>query len=267
MEIYTDGSCMPNPGPMGAAYVIIKNNSIIHEDNFYKPKGTNNEGEYLAIQKALEYYFNVYTENVILYSDSNLAIQQLNNNWKVKDPKLIYYYNSIKLLIKNKNITFRHVKAHNGNKWNEYVDKKAKEFKDIQVHNNKMSDSTSDIISKLLDEKLKPLLDMQQQLIDQNLKLSEQLNRETSIKPPKLTRSTNMPVYNNKENVTLLKNEEGIFYVTGNTFPIKDEIKKIGAMFNDNRQQKVWSFNPGVTVEQITESLSSKCTLENKIPE
>ena len=105
---------------------------------------------------------------------------------------------------------------------------------------------------------------MQQQLIDQNLKLSEQLNRENSIKPPKLVRSTNIPTYN-KENVILLKNEEGIFYVTGNTFPIKDEIKKIGALFNDNRQQKVWSFNPGVTIEQITESLSSKCNLENKV--
>ena len=128
-----------------------------------------------------------------------------------------------------------------------------------------MTDLIGNIISKLLDEKLKPLLDMQQQLIDQNLKLSEQLNSETPIKPPKLMRSTNMPVYNNNENVTLVKNEEGIFYVTGNTYPIKDDIKKIGAMFNDNRQPKVWSFNPGVTIEQITEVLSSKCNLENKI--
>ena len=117
-------------------------------------------------------------------------------------------------------------------------------------------------ISKLIDEKLKPLLDMQQQLIDQNIRLSEQINNTPPLKPPKLVRSTN--IMNNKEDVTLMKNDQGIYYVTGNTYPIKDDIKNIGAMFNDSRQLKVWSFNPGVSVDEITESLSSKCKLENK---
>ena len=117
-------------------------------------------------------------------------------------------------------------------------------------------------ISKLLDEKLKPLLDMQQQLIDQNIRLSEQINNTAPAKPPKLVRSTN--IMNNKEDVTLMKNDQGIYYVTGNTYPIKDDIKNIGAMFNDNRQLKVWSFNPGVSVDEITQSLSSKCKLEDK---
>ena len=117
-------------------------------------------------------------------------------------------------------------------------------------------------ISKLLDEKLKPLLDMQQQLIDQNIRLSEQINNTSTSNPPKLVRSNN--IMNNKEDVTLMKNEQGIYYVTGNTYPIKDDIKTIGAMFNDSRQLKVWSFNPGVSVGEITESLSSKCKLENK---
>tara|TARA_Y100000389_G_scaffold38887_1_gene33281 strand:+ start:956 stop:1336 length:381 start_codon:yes stop_codon:yes gene_type:complete len=117
-------------------------------------------------------------------------------------------------------------------------------------------------ISKLLDEKLKPLLDMQQQLIDQNIRLSEQINNTPPSNPPKLVRSTN--IMSNKEDVTLMKNDQGIYYVTGNTYPIKDDIKNIGAMFNDSRQLKVWSFNPGVSVDEITKSLSSKCKLENK---
>ena len=107
-------------------------------------------------------------------------------------------------------------------------------------------------ISKLLDEKLKPLLDMQQQLIDQNIRLSQQINNTPPSKPPKLVRSTN--IMNNKEDVTLMKNDQGIYYVTGNTYPIND----------DSRQLKVWSFNPGVLVDEITESLSSKCKLEDK---
>ena len=273
MEVYTDGSCIPNPGPMGAAYVIISNDKIIHEDSFFLEKGTNNIGEYMAVQKAIEYINktdDLSKLSFTLFSDSNLVIKQLNKIWKIKDPILKEYYDSINA--QSVNITYVHVKAHNGNKWNEYIDQKAKDaiksLKNKDIITNIMEDSNIEkIIEKMLDVKLKPLLDMQQQLINQNLKLSEDL---LNNKPP--TKQQQPKILKSKldsDEVEIKKNENGVFYVTGNTFPIKDDIKMVGtgARWNDNRAPSVWSFNNDVTLDQIKDVLDKKCKLVDKTNE
>jgi hypothetical protein len=125
------------------------------------------------------------------------------------------------------------------------------------------------VISTMLDAKLKPLLDMQQQLINQNLKLSEQLlNRPAIASAPPSSSSTppRPPVrttsYSNEssDGVKIAKNPNGRYYVTGKTFDIKDTIKELGADWS--KSDKHWLFNDGVTESQIRTKLGTVCKVQ-----
>jgi len=99
--INTDGGSRGNPGP--AAIGIVFTNEAGEEIYSYKEYiglGTNNEAEYKAIIKALDIliksrWFSQKNENggeVICRLDSQLVVEQINGNYKVKQ-------DHIKLLI------------------------------------------------------------------------------------------------------------------------------------------------------------------------
>lgn len=50
---------------------------------------TNNEAEYWAIQAALQYAAVQAMGPVVIRSDSQLCVQQINGNWRVKEARLI----------------------------------------------------------------------------------------------------------------------------------------------------------------------------------
>ena len=134
IEIYTDGSCLENPGNGGWAAIIIING------DFKKISGnekntTNNRMELMAPINALK---NIKSEEeIIIYTDSQyvkLGITEwintwLKNNWQtskkqqVKNKDLwIELYN----LNKSLNIKWNWIKAHAGNPLNEEADLLAK---------------------------------------------------------------------------------------------------------------------------------------------
>jgi ribonuclease HI len=80
-----DGACAGNPGPMGIGGIIVQNpgQEIVH--SFSKPMGygTNNEAEYLAVITALEYIEPLKPESVLIISDSQLAVNQINGVYGV----------------------------------------------------------------------------------------------------------------------------------------------------------------------------------------
>ena len=111
--IYTDGAARGNPGPASAAYIFIKNNKIIKSDSFYLGKATNNSAEYEAIINALKEAKKYSKEKIIMHSDSQLVIRQLNGVYKVRKKHLQKYYTSIKDLQKGfKEIHFKHVRRN-----------------------------------------------------------------------------------------------------------------------------------------------------------
>ena len=134
IKIYTDGSCIGNPGKGGWAAIIFKNNEkkILKGS---KDITTNNQMELTATIKALEY---ISTKDKIqIYTDSKYVKQGITewitkwkiNGWKtskkedVKNKDLwIDLYN----LNKSLNIQWNWVKAHDGNPLNEEVDLLAK---------------------------------------------------------------------------------------------------------------------------------------------
>ena len=134
IRIYTDGSCLNNPGNGGWAAIINNNGDIIKISGSEK-NTTNNKMELMAPIKALQKIKK--NQQVDLYTDSKyvkLGITEwihkwLKNDWqtskkeKVKNKELwVELYN----LTKTCKINWIWVKAHSGNTLNEEVDLIAK---------------------------------------------------------------------------------------------------------------------------------------------
>lgn len=126
--IYTDGSAdnMRKPNYGGSAFVVI--NPFTGEMlNSYSEgfKGvTNNQMELHAIIEAVRSLPD--NSKCVIFTDSQYCITVLNQK-KGKYAKNMEYIEEFRYLVESKNIeySFHWVKGHNGNKWNEYVDKLA----------------------------------------------------------------------------------------------------------------------------------------------
>ena len=107
-KLYTDGACSGNPGRIGIGCVIYdEKNDIVYTISKELRKGTNNEAEYLAIINGLKAVIQFIPETVLVYSDSQLAINQINGDWMVKKFHLLILFKQvIEIVNKNKNINF-----------------------------------------------------------------------------------------------------------------------------------------------------------------
>jgi ribonuclease HI len=133
--IYTDGSCDPNPGPGGWAALIIMDGE---EKMLYgsAAASTNNRMELKASIKALKSIKN--KKPIILYTDSQYLKKGVtewmenwkSRNWKRKGGKLanVDLWKELSKETEKHNITWRWVKAHAGNKYNEQVDRRARQL-------------------------------------------------------------------------------------------------------------------------------------------
>ena len=133
-EIYTDGSCLTNPGNGGWAAIIIEDGKIKKISGNEK-KTTNNRMELLAPINALK---EMNSESQIsIYTDSQyvkLGITEWINKWiinnwqtsKKEDVKNKDLWVELYNLNKSLNVKWNWVKAHAGNTMNEEVDLLAK---------------------------------------------------------------------------------------------------------------------------------------------
>jgi ribonuclease HI len=122
ISIFTDGASRGNPGPAAAAFVILQDSRILHDESLYLGIQTNNQAEYQAIIKALQ-KVREYTEDyVIVHSDSELVIKQLNGDYRVNKPHLKTLRNEVFELSKEfADVTFLHVLRQHT--WIKHVDK------------------------------------------------------------------------------------------------------------------------------------------------
>ena len=119
--IYTDGASRGNPGSAAAAFIFVKEESKIFEHYKYLGQQTNNQAEYQAIILALTKVLDYSEQVFILYSDSELVIKQLNNDYRVKQPHLKLLKKKVVELKKNlPSVTFSHISRDN--KWIKYAD-------------------------------------------------------------------------------------------------------------------------------------------------
>ena len=134
IKIYTDGSCLNNPGNGGWAAIINHDGNVVKISGSEK-KTTNNKMELMAPIKALQKIDK--DEQIEIYTDSKyvkLGITEWIHKWKKNN-----WQTSKKEPVKNKDlwiqlydltssfeISWIWVKAHAGNTLNEEVDLLAK---------------------------------------------------------------------------------------------------------------------------------------------
>ena len=134
IKIYTDGSCIGNPGKGGwAAIIIIDGKKIKIKGS--KKNTTNNQMELLAPIKALkkisgEKKIEIYTDSKYLKMGITEWIDLWKKNgWKTsskKKVKIIELWKELDSLVKNHKIKWLWIKAHSGNSINEEADSLAR---------------------------------------------------------------------------------------------------------------------------------------------
>ena len=110
-EIYCDGASRSNPGE--ASIGVSINKDKVEIDTIKKRIGinTNNVAEYLGLIAALEYCVEKKINDVKIFLDSLLVVQQVNMEYKVKSKKLqTHYENSLKLIDQIENIEIHHIR-------------------------------------------------------------------------------------------------------------------------------------------------------------
>lgn len=143
ITIYTDGSCIGNPGAGGWASLFLINENIelkIISGN--EKHTTNNKMELTAAIKALNLCRNgeeFYAQNIILYTDSRyvkdgieswIATWKIGNKWLTANKTEVLnkeLWVQLDQLNTELNIEWRWVKAHYKNEFNKKVDIKARE--------------------------------------------------------------------------------------------------------------------------------------------
>ena len=130
IKIYTDGSCLGNPGNGGWAAIIFMGGEKITLKGS-KKNTTNNQMELLAPIKALKKI--PIDEKIEIFTDSKylkLGITEWifkwkKNGWKTSNKKKVKnleLWKELDSLVDNRQIKWSWVKAHSGNKNNEEVD-------------------------------------------------------------------------------------------------------------------------------------------------
>ena len=119
LKIYTDGAARGNPGPAAYAFLFVYKDEIIHQAFGYIGTATNNTAEYKAIVSALKAAEKFHRGHLQVFSDSNLAVQQINRKWKINYPHLSELCSEVyRLSEKYEKVEFFHV-----NRKNQYIQK------------------------------------------------------------------------------------------------------------------------------------------------
>jgi ribonuclease HI len=144
-HIYTDGSCLGNPGPGGWAFAVIQDK----EEPLWESSGgsadtTNNRMEIQAVYEGLKALKGAHAEadsqdplSVMIFTDSKYVLDSFEKGW-IKNWMRNGWKNASKKPVKNKDLwellyplvdqikpRWTWVKGHSGDRFNELVDQLA----------------------------------------------------------------------------------------------------------------------------------------------
>ncbi len=87
-QAWIDGGSRGNPGEAGAGLVLDVGDGRLETHTIYLGRATNNEAEYGALLAALERFAALGVAEVVIFSDSELLVRQMNGYYKVKAANL-----------------------------------------------------------------------------------------------------------------------------------------------------------------------------------
>jgi len=86
---YTDGGSRGNPGPAAAGFILTDSaGTQLQAKAFFIGHNTNNVAEYTGVVKVLEAAIKIGAKRLIVFSDSQLLVRQINGEYKVKSEQI-----------------------------------------------------------------------------------------------------------------------------------------------------------------------------------
>ena len=115
LTIHIDGASRNNPGNAAIGIIAKDGHKVVFEISEYIGKTTNNVAEYSALIRALEECLICGHKEAHCISDSQLIVEQIKGNYRVKEDTLKVLFNQAKSLIaKMKKFSIEHVRReHN----------------------------------------------------------------------------------------------------------------------------------------------------------
>ena len=138
--VYTDGSCRGNPGPGGWAWVVPDG----PYESGHEEHTTNQRMEIMAATRAIQAF--PEEQELVVVSDSTYVVKcfqdrwwqgWINRGWKNSQKQPVANRDLWEVLIplvveSNRSVTFRWVKGHSGDHWNDMADELATLAADLQ---------------------------------------------------------------------------------------------------------------------------------------
>lgn len=147
-HIYTDGSCLGNPGPWWWAYLITDGDSIIVQNAGPISQTTNNQMELYACIQALQYIVDhgLHHSLWVCHTDSRYIQDWLTYltrwkqyGWKTRNRQMVknqMLWKTLDTLCQQCQLDRQWVKAHHNNEHNNTVDKAARQESKIAQTNH-----------------------------------------------------------------------------------------------------------------------------------
>jgi ribonuclease HI len=119
LELYSDGSCLKNPGGPGAyAAILLLGGTEIDRFSGYEFETTSNRMEMMGVIVGLEAL--PAGCSVTVHSDSQLVINCAARRWKRK--KNLDLWQRLDTAARSRSVKWQWVRGHAGNRWNEAAD-------------------------------------------------------------------------------------------------------------------------------------------------
>ena len=115
IQLYFDGGSKNNGSDDSVAgcgyYVSYSDNSKTSYGGYkFLGHATNNEAEYAGLINGLKTLLSSQPDELCVYGDSKLVIEQMKGSWKVRAPNLIPFWAEAQSLVKQfKKIEFKHI--------------------------------------------------------------------------------------------------------------------------------------------------------------
>lgn len=111
MILYSDGGARGNPGP-AAIGVYLHNPKKTYQKEYgvFIGHSTNNEAEYSALIKGLEFALDKGTTEIECKMDSEFVVKQLKGEYKIKNSRMKILWTKAKNLEKEfKKVTYKYI--------------------------------------------------------------------------------------------------------------------------------------------------------------
>jgi len=122
IEIYVDGAYASSRDLGGWAFVVLDNGEKIHSAFYPVSNTTNNRMEIQAALEACLWAKEQNYDEITIYSDSMYVVGSMRVDMNWKRNKNLDLWEKLDEAVKGFHVIFRHIKGHQGNKWNELCD-------------------------------------------------------------------------------------------------------------------------------------------------